>query len=228
MPLGFTRWKSSDPAFDSVLKAWSLSPDLHVFQPPALRQVLEIVQRKLGRPLPPSLVELYGFSNGLRLLEGNLVIDPVSATGSKQGLDTHSDFLRKFEWQVPPELVVFGRTAGQDAVGIWIPKKPKGESPIVLIGEIFQTPRCMAVVGSGFVPFLRFLTARYLLEGTGNPAHPALDALGMPREIRRPEPDGGDLRLLRLWADPGLPDPNPDPYERGVDAAYLREKYGSD
>jgi hypothetical protein len=228
MPMSFSRWKSPDPAFDAILKAWALSSDLHVYKPPAPKQLLSMTVAKVGRNLPHELMDLYGFSNGMKLFSNNLNLDPLVGAGGRPGLVDHSALLKEHEWQVPPELVIFGDTGEETFFGVWCPKRPGGKMPVVEIGAVFDDPKCLAVHGTNFLRFLKARTALYLMKASEDLPTEALEALGVPGPLRTPEPDEAVTKLLYRWADPEIPDPLPDPMARGMDAAALRKMYGGD
>jgi hypothetical protein len=228
MPMSFLRWKSPDPAFDAILRAWSLSPDLHIYKPPAQKQLVAMAAAKVGRALPSQLLDLYGFSNGMKLFSNNLNIDPLLGNGGKPGLVDHSAILREHEWRVPPELVIFGDTGSETFFGIWSPKRPGGKMPVIEVGGVFDDPKCLAVHGTDFLRFLKARTALYLMKASEDLPNEALEALGVPGPLRTEDPDEATLKLLYRWADPEIPDPLPDPMERGMTADDLRKRYGGD
>jgi len=228
MPMSFARWRSQDRVFDAILQAWSLSPDLHVYKPPAQRQLVSMTAAKLGRALPPQLLELYGFSNGMKLLSGNLTIDPLLGGTGRPSLVDHSQVLRDHEWQVPPELVIFADTGAETFLGVWTPKRPGSKMPVVEVGGVFDDPKCLAVHGTDFLRFLKARTALYLMKCSEKLEDKALEALGVPGPLRDAEPDEALTKLIYRWADPEIPDPLPDPVERGMDAVSLRKNYGGD
>jgi hypothetical protein len=98
-------------------------------------------------------------------------------------------------------------------------------SLVVQLGEVFEE-RCLAVVGDDLASFLVGWTAYYLLVvGDETDTRAAVAALGVPDELRSLDEGGSDDELFAVlrWANPGLPDPRPDPYERGLTAAEFNE-----
>jgi hypothetical protein len=53
---------------------------------------------------------------------------------------------------------------------------------------------------------------------------------GLPEELSSLDEDGSEEEFFAIlgWANPGLPDPRPDPYERGLTAAQVGEFARSD
>jgi hypothetical protein len=69
----------------------------------------------------------------------------------------------------------------------------------------------------------------YLPEIGKRAGKKALDALGVPANLRAMDPEAEEAELkkkLYEWADPALPDHSPDPYDRGLTAEQLRNSYG--
>ena len=200
-----------------VFDAWERSAHLHLAEPPT---AVDAAERALGRALPDDARELYGAVGGGSFLEGNLGLHPPGPPeeGEEQlTLATASALLRSWDWPVPDELVVFGDNGAGDHFGVWLPAGGGARPVVVQIGEVFE-PACLAVVGDDLASFLAGWTA-YYLASLGAPVD-ALDALGVPDELRSLDEDGSDEEHFALlsWASPGLPDPCPDPYERGLTA----------
>jgi hypothetical protein len=92
--------------------------------------------------------------------------------------------------------------------------------------QIAEVGDGFAVAGTALVPFLTARIAYYLVgedESAG-----ALAALDVPEALREAESDDALFVELTRWADPGLEDPDPDPYARPVDVDALRRRFGSD
>lgn len=204
----------------SLIQAWSLSPDLNSIPAHANEHDLRSAEKRIGHRLPPSLRELYGITNGPYLLSGNLRIFPMHPAETGLGLISASEQLREWKWPIPEEVLVFADDGSEGLFGIWLPEtRSEGLGhPIVEIGSVFE-PECMAIAGTDLAPFLLGWTAYYslLLEAD----HHVLDAIGVPPSLRDEELDDELFAQLRRWADPGLPDPYPDPYEKGHSAQQL-------
>jgi hypothetical protein len=149
-------------------------------------------------------------------------------------LEYFSDDLRKWKWPIPPELVAFGGNGSDEHFGVWLPANPKPgySNPVIMIGEIFED-RSFAVVGTNVCKFLTvetaILTMLCLPEIGERASKKALDALGVPANLRAMDPDTEEAELykeLYEWADPAIPDHNPDPYDRGLTAEQLRNSHG--
>lgn len=205
-----------------LIRAWQHSATLHRFLPPASEEELQHAETILNYRLPESLRELYLFSNGAELLQGNLQILPLEAEETSMGLTTATPQLREWHWQIPSEVLVFGDDGSDSLFGIWLPeaRHPKFEHPVLEIGTIFG-PQCMAVVGTGFLPFLYGWTTFYLMLLEADSM--ALDAIELPASlrVRSDELDDEVFARLRKWADPDLPNYHPDPYRQGHDVEGL-------
>lgn len=205
-------------ALDRVLTAWRLSPASHQLQaPPAADEAIAEAERAVGRPLPHALKALYGFGNGISALGGNLEVVPLF-DGETGGLVDFGTTLRSSQWPIPDQVLAFGSNGADEQFGLWYPpaSTADGPMPVVMIGAVFEPP-CLALVGTDLPQFLRAWSGYYLvlLEAPSE----ALDALGLPDALRR-IPEGGMAPYFR-WADPALPDPDPDPYSRGMDAQEI-------
>jgi hypothetical protein len=211
---------SGQGELDRVLAAWRLSPASHQFEEPADEPTIAAAERALGRLLPDGLRALYQFSDGMAALGGNLTVEPL--TGSEDaGLVGLSDRLREWGWPIPDEVLVFGGNGGSDQFGAWYPVDASsgGPTPVVMIGSVFE-PACLALAGTDLPRFLLAWSAYYLIVDDA-PAE-ALDALGLPASLRAIDEEAG-LAPYFKWADPGQIDHEPDPYERGLDAAGFAE-----
>jgi hypothetical protein len=206
-----------------LIEVWSLSSDIHSFHSPAIESDLKSLEKKIGHRLPSSFREFYLFSNGANLLSDNLRVYPLEGTDESLGLSNASAQLRAGNYPIPDEILVFGSNGSDDLFGIWLPetKNEFFRCPVLQIGEIFE-PKCMAIAGTDFVPFLYSWTAYYLMLYETNNA--AIDALGIPYSLRHKadEMDDDIFAQLCRWADPRLRDSNPNPYEHGYDAEELK------
>ena len=86
-----------------------------------------------------------------------------------------------------------GRPAQSD---VWLPLDGGAREIIVQIGEVFEDA-CLAVVGDDFESFLRGWGDYYT-------------------QLSSRDLDDDDFYEILGRANPGLPDPRPDPYERGA------------
>lgn len=205
---------------DRVLAAWRLSPASHQLEEPADDETIATAERALGRLLPEGLKALYRFSNGMAPLGGNLMVE--SLTGSEdRGLVGFGDRLRGWGWPIPDQVLMFGSNGGSDLFGLWYPPgaPADGPTPVVMIGSVFE-PASLALAGTDLPRFLLAWSAYYLVHDLDEAPAEALDALELPESLREIDEDGGLAPCFR-WADPDLPDPDPDPYGRGMDAAGI-------
>jgi hypothetical protein len=210
-------------SLEKVLTAWSASADLHSPNPGAPPHDLERAQADIGRPLPDDAIELYRELDGGELLHGNLNLLPLLPEGVTLAVTTSSDLLRSWDWPIPDELLIFGGDGTGDQFGIWLPTARDARPLIVQVGEIFEE-RSFAIVGDDLPGFLLARTAFYLLSfAEDEDTSAGLAALDLPDRLRELPADGDDDTYFELlaWANPELPDPRPDPYERGLTAAEV-------
>jgi SMI1 / KNR4 family (SUKH-1) len=164
------------------------------------------VEEALGRPLPEELREFLEEAADRELLGGNLKVYPlVPPEGDEEALalTTASDLLRSWDWPVPDEMVIFGDNGQGDSFGLWLPRDGGARPIVVEIGEVFEDA-CLAVVGDGLDSFVRGCT-------------------GYDTQLGDRDLDEEDFYEILGRANPGLPDPRPDPYERGLTAAQVDE-----
>lgn len=217
------RPRTSVPDLKPLIDCWYQSKSHHEFNPGASDEEISRAEDSLKRPLPKVLRAIYEMSNGLGLVGGNLNFVPLeSSDNSKLTLVSLSSMMRESDWSVPEEFLVFGDDGGDSQFGLWL---PEGEAfvddyPVI---ELVET-EVMAIAGTSLCRFLKGRTAFYLLaEGA---AAKSLDALGLPSELRTEDLDDDNFVRITQWADPGIPDPLPDPY-KGVTADELRVRFNS-
>jgi hypothetical protein len=217
--MSFPRPRGEHPRLGKILATWSATAALHQWETPATDEEIAAAEAAIGEPLLPELRALYEMSDGLYLLEGNLNILPLC------DLVKRSDELLRWNWPIPAELRVFGDNGAGDLFGLWLPPGRSTERavPVITVGGVFK-PRCMAIAGTDLARFLTTRTAYYLMVCECESE--ALDLLEVPMSLRTDVPGDETFAALTRWADPGLADPNPDPYQRGLDAEELRKRYG--
>jgi hypothetical protein len=215
-----------DERLERVLAAWSITPGLNDPNAGASGADIETAEARLGRPLPAVMRDLYSALNGGSMLEGTLNLLPLLSDSGKLALTTASNLLRSWEWPVPDELVIFGDEGADDQLGIWLPATGAGRPIVVSMGAVFEE-RSFAVVGDDLAGFLLARSAYSLLLSSDDPEETAgaLEALGVPGQLRSLDEDGSDVEsdALLTWANPGLPDPHPDAYRRGLTATEVAE-----
>ena len=199
------------PDIEPVLTAWELWADAagyesrQPFSPGATEQEIARVELKLGRSLPQELRALYRLTNGLSVLEGNINIAPLEGGQPNNQLVTMSAQLRKWEWPIPDELVLFGDNGGDDVFGAWIPRSSHPARTCLVVGT-GEASGLLAIYGTTLARFLRASSAVHLCDNPGG----ALNALGVPGDLRDPQmPDEAVAAIFR-WADPDLPHVPPD------------------
>jgi hypothetical protein len=209
-------------SLEKVIAAWNASAELHSPNPGASSDGLQRAQADIGRPLPEDAVDLYRELDGGSLLHGNLNLLPLLPEGVTLAVTTSSDLLRSWDWPIPDELLIFGDNGAGDQFGIWLPTARDGQPLIVQVGETYGDDGNLAIVGDDLPSFLLGWTAYYLmLLSDQGETGPALSELGLPERLQELGDTDDDFFELLAWASPGLPDPRPDPYERGLTAAEV-------
>ena len=218
------RPRTNVPELAPLVHAWSLSKRHHVWSPRASDKEISRAEDLLGRRLPTTLRAVYEMRNGLGLVGGNLNFLPLEFPdeGGLSLIDLSSK-LREWNWKVPEELLIFGDDGGDSEFGLWLPRRGAtvDDCPVI---ELCET-EAMAIAGTGLCNFLKGRTAFYLLAEEA-PAK-SLDALGLPVELRTDVLYDDDFSRIIQWADPTIPDPLPDPFERGVTVEELRSRFNS-
>jgi len=217
-----------EPTLAQVLRAWELSAPLHAPNPGCSADDLAEAARHLDRRLPAAFKQLYAVAGGGSFLHGNLVLEPLLPAGGNDGasaVTTSADLLRAQDWPIPHGLVMIGGNGSDDLFGLWAPGDDEARPLVVQAGEVFEDAS-FAVVGDDLPSFLAGWTAYHLLLlGDELDVGPALDALGVPAQLRVQSSGLGDedLDALLAWSSPHLPDVHPDPYERGLTAGDLAQ-----
>jgi hypothetical protein len=207
-----------------IVTAWSLATQVSHGSPgPATPAALAEAERLLGHALPPDLRELYAAYDGGDFLGGNINLLPLNPTTSDgYALSTASDRLREWRWSVPQELLIFGGNGSELSYGLWI-DNPLVEDPLIVA---LSEDHGLAVIGDSLARFLAGHSAYNLLlyATDGYDLEPALDALEVPAQLRSPERmDDATYDRLLNWANPNLPDKEPDPYARSMTRDQINE-----
>jgi hypothetical protein len=227
----FARQRAEVPELVPILESWAISTMPDGWKPGASDSEISRAERTVGRGFPAPFRGLYEVSDGISILGGNLKFHSLWPKGDRLGLTNASSELREWEWPIPAELLVFGDNGADEVFGLWLPigKDASSPRPVIEVGEIFE-PKSFAVVGTSMCRFLRAWTAYYtlLVVKQEDRRTRALDALGVPNDLRLGIKDELLFRRLFVWADPDLADPNPDPYKRGLSAQDLRRTFGAD
>lgn len=210
-----------------ILHSWKLAHKETSFGPPVAEEDLQRAEATIGRRLTPGMRGLYALADGAYLFGGSLQLYSLLPRERGFDLSTTSTRLREWKWQVPDEALVFGDNGGDESIGAWMvtTRNPSFPEPIIVIGEVFGRPECLAIVGTSLERFLLSHTA-YYLQLYGAPAS-ALDAIEVPAKLRRDDLDDDHFAEIYAWADPGLPDMNPDPYSRGLALHEVSSLFGA-
>jgi hypothetical protein len=183
------------------------------------------------RAIPEDLRVVCAEMAGHELLGGNLRIYPLESDDPDTlTVANASDRLRSWDWPVPDELVVFGDNGQDDSFGLWVSRDGEARQVVVQIGAVFEEA-CLAVVAEDLESFLRAWGTYYgLLLGEPWQVEQLIAELQIPEELRSLDEDGSDeeFHAVLAWACPGLPDPRPDPYERGMTAEQVDRYARSD
>jgi hypothetical protein len=195
---------------DDVLDAWRLSAAVHALAGPLDEDGLLAAEARLGRDLPTDLRRVYAFSDGFDGFDGNIHIERAL-----KAADFAQD-LRDSDWDIAPELLVFGGNGSDEHWALWYPAgaSPDDPTPVIEIGEIFDGGS-LALIGSSLPCFLRMVSGFHL---AGRENSEASDAIGLPHALRR---DQDRFAPLVAWADPALPFPEPDPYVQRLTRADI-------
>lgn len=195
-----------------VIEAWALSTEVSYGSTRgAAPEELAETERMLGRPLPPALHELYAIHNGGEFVRSNLGLWPLLPSDRVLNVATGSDSMREWKWPVPPELILFADDGSDGSYGLWLPEQGRARPLVVELGEDFEAA-ALAIVGDDLPSFLAGHSAFYLVNfaGDGYDLEPALDALGVPRELRELDlSDDADYYRFLNWTSPNLPDKAP-------------------
>ena len=211
----------------NLIRVWQEMDDGYSFAPAATESEIEQTEAALGLEMPAVLRQLYLFSNGLSVVEGDLQVDPLQDRGKIIGLETVRSLVQEGGGPPPPrEILAFGGNGSDEQFGIWLPPVQRSgfDHPIILIGEFdFDM---LAIAGTSLIPFLYGWTAYYALMYEVDAQ--VLDALGVPAALRVSERylDDEAFARIREHYDPGLPDYDPHPYQRGSNVAELTAFFG--
>jgi hypothetical protein len=209
---------------DTLLRAIEeLDPDAEL-PPGETQDTLDATARKLGRPLPVQLREIYrAVGGGASLVGGNLTLFPlirrpgVRTTGPL--VATARNALRSREWFVPDEVLPFATDGGGDVFGVWSPPSSRAVRPLVVLsgaGDGDEDVPSMAVVGEDPIAFFTGWIAHYVYPAHEDVAEEIQDELGLPVDLQGDPEEisrsvGQHLQAVLRWASPTLPDLTYDP-----------------
>jgi hypothetical protein len=193
---------------DDILRSWKLSEDLHELSEGATPAEMAEFEKESGLTLPREWRELYAFTNGVSLFDGNVSLHPLR--GGDFSIAEASKGFRQYRWPVPEELRLVGSNGQGEQLGIWIPASNGDSAPIVELAQGFDDAT-MAICSTSLVRFLAARTAYYLMALDGPEA--ALNALGVPRTLRTSDPDAATWIRTVMWSDPDRPATPTSPYD---------------
>jgi hypothetical protein len=190
-------------ALRPLLAAWRCSAERHEhIGPPANEAAIMATEASIGMTMPRTLRGIYEIADGLAMLEGNLMLwslDEVERFATDFG---SCDEAVDGASSLPPELLAFASNGSELIFALWLPSQAgRADAPVIAID---LGSRARSVAGTSLHAFLTGWTAYYLMVEEA-PVE-ALDALGVPEELRAEEPDDDVFAGLRRWADPELPE----------------------
>jgi hypothetical protein len=227
-----TRLLPTDPTpvekMERVLQAWKIAHELNYAESGASAGEIAEAELALGFALPDSMRTLYTSHDGGGYVGGNIQIESLLPHGEDtRSLVNLTQQLREWDWQLPPEILVFGGDGSDSAYGLWAADGMIHEPVVIEIGECFD-PMCFTIVGDDLASFLTGRTAYYLLlyASDGFKVMLGLDVLEVPDKLLELDFDKQNDELyygLIQWANPDLPDQMPDPYERPMTPAEIND-----
>ena len=193
----------SDDRLGNVFACWEPSKEFCERMPPPPAQVLA----RIGREFGTGLARVYAFGDSVRLGGGDLSFAPAADSGDT-GLFTGTDRLRRWGWEFPSAIRVFGWNGGGDPYGLGV---AGGRSPpVIAVGsaDVFT------ITPPSIESFLLLQTA--LLSVWSQIPATALDGLRLPDTLRLQSDEIPDeyVAALRRWAGAELPEGlSGDPYD---------------
>jgi|GEM_PF-3553557 len=214
-------FKSRKVDFSALYTSWEVTSPYNVINPGASQEEIEETEEALKHKLPQSFRTLYGLTNGLSILESNLNIVPLNSD-EWFSLVNYTKQLREWEKPIPQEVLAFADNGSDGTFGIWLDENEFSDSPVISVGAIYE-PGCMAIAGTSLFNFMLGWSAYYflLLEVDTK----ALDIIQLPKKLRfkAHELEDEQFAEIRKWADPRLPDFDPDPYKLRYTVSQVRE-----
>jgi hypothetical protein len=205
---------------EKIVAAWSLS-GASTLNPGTTFAELKRVSRKLEKRLPDDFVALYEHCDGGDVLHGNIHLYPLD--GEDLSVLRASAFLRRHDWPIPPELIVFAGDGQGGSFGLWLPKDGNSRPFVIEVAEIFEGGS-LSVTGTSLTGFLRGRSAYYSLLLKAPQA--AMEALDLPVEFRQRLSSSNlkdnDYEALIRWANPDLPEHPICPYKSRLTADDIR------
>ena len=232
----------------TLIDCWAKSGQFYDLSPPATEAEIQAAEARIGTQLPTSLREVYPLFNGGWTLD--LDFSPLDASPEEELAVTNANELFiGWGWHIRKEIRLFAGMGGEEVFGIWLPEtdNPIFSHPIIEVGELTGEEGCMGVAGTNLLSFLRGWNAFHFVMEENNELWKVelgedkdapnrlkriqtyLDTLEIPQSLRaehhHADPDE-NFAQLRKWADPQLPDPYGDSYNRRYTIADLKQLFG--
>jgi hypothetical protein len=191
------------------------APESYEFGDPCRESDLVIV--------PVALRWFYRRSNGAMLCDGDLLFFPARGGPEEEGtIELASRLARDANWHVPTGVVLFGKEAGDEVIGVWTGPRDEERfpSPVTITGLIFK-PAAHALLASSFE---RYLMTRLLWDRLDDEdADEILDLFEVPAALRVDDVEELDAAAWFAWADPALGGPPVDPYREGMTGQQIAQ-----
>ena len=150
----------------TLIDCWTTSDPSYNWNPPATEVEIRAAEERIGFTLPPSLRELYQFSNGDAILT-TLFLFPLHPrpTDASLALIEATEMYIERQWYNPREVLLFADVGGSEVYGIWLPETDSEvfRQPIIEVGSIHEEG-CMAVIGTSLKSFLLGKSAYCLMQ----------------------------------------------------------------
>lgn len=219
---------SDEAIMARVWRAWELTPSEHMFAFPASETDITRAEEELDRKLPVAFLSFYRRANGARLLGVGLQMMPLDSPRWQSGMNTSvihmADSLRRVDWIVDDEVVLFASNGGEEHFGLWVPRGADARrgALVVCLGEV----EGLAVYGTSFPRFLLWWTAAELMTAAAfkfieRPIG-AYEALALPPALASQDDVDNWRESHTAWADPDLPTWGTCPYANRASRERIR------
>ncbi len=179
--------------------------DVYFFGEPVPEAEFDAFESRHGLRVPPDVRSVFRLARGLELTDQGIALYgwPPATLEDFYSPERPEDPPFPLPEGLPPQLRILGGDLGEERWAVWLPGRDTRATttPVVVIRE---EDFDHLVVFDSVVPFLTVATATGLLD-FGDYVEEALDALGVPEPLRRPEtPEQRELLdALVQWATEG-------------------------